>query len=46
VKITDKSITDNLIMPEDFPRVLKVNPDHMAKVRANWIQRYDDILKG
>lgn len=46
VKISDKSITDNLIMPEDFPRVLKVNPDHMAKVRANWIQRYDEILKG
>jgi putative spermidine/putrescine transport system substrate-binding protein len=46
VKISDPSITDNLVMPVDFPRVLQVDPVHLAKVRQEWIQRYDQVLKG
>ena len=46
VKISDPSVTDNLVMPEEFPRVLHVDPIHLAKVRQQWIQRYDQVLKG
>lgn len=46
VKISDRSVTENLVMPEDFPRVLKVDPVHLAKVRQQWIQQYDQALKG
>jgi putative spermidine/putrescine transport system substrate-binding protein len=45
VKIADESISANLIMPEDFNRIIYVNPAYLAKVRGNWIQRYDELLK-
>ena len=46
VKLDDISLTSNLVMPDDFDRVISVDVPELAKVRQDWILRYDQTLKG
>jgi putative spermidine/putrescine transport system substrate-binding protein len=46
VKIDDPAIKDNLVMPENFKSVVPVDVPALAKVRQDWITRYDQTLKG
>lgn len=45
VKLDDVSLTTNLVMPDDFDRVISVDVPELAKVRQDWILRYDQTLK-
>jgi putative spermidine/putrescine transport system substrate-binding protein len=46
VKLDDKGLTENLVMPENFKSVVPVDVPALAKVRQEWITRYDQALKG
>ena len=46
VKLDDPRITENLVMPENFKSVVPVDVPALAKVRQEWITRYDQVLKG
>ena len=46
VKVDDPMIRANLVMPEDFKNMVPVDVPSLAKVRQEWITRYDQTLKG
>ena len=45
VKLGDPAITDNLVMPDDFGKVIPVDVPALTLVRQEWITRYDQTLK-
>jgi putative spermidine/putrescine transport system substrate-binding protein len=46
VKVSDPSATDNILLPSDFGRVVHVDVPALVKVRQEWINRYNEALKG
>ena len=46
VKLNDPALMANLVMPENFKSVVPVDVPALAKIRQEWITRYDQALKG